>query len=143
MVGFYAFADATKPVRLDLDNELVGTSSCAYCDLHIEGDWNAIDARWFTRDEVNSVLAHAQGSTIRRAEYRKFDDDDAKPSTEKEVEKDARGTTAAAQMPSEPTAPPPFRVPPTTAIAGILIRDWASGVIGRGGSKAPQQRGNL
>lgn len=30
MVGFYAFADSTQPVRIDLDNELVG--ECASSD---------------------------------------------------------------------------------------------------------------
>lgn len=25
---------------------------------------------------------------------------------------------------------PPFRVPPTSAIAGVLIRDWAEGKLG-------------
>lgn len=30
MVGFYARGDASKPVRIDLDNELVGQSSSMY-----------------------------------------------------------------------------------------------------------------
>lgn len=28
MVGFYARADASQPIRLDLDNELAGKSDC-------------------------------------------------------------------------------------------------------------------
>ena len=38
MVGFYAFADASKPVRLDLDIELVGASfsnALYYAYIHL------------------------------------------------------------------------------------------------------------
>lgn len=69
MVGFYARANSTHPIRVDLDNELV-------------------DARWFTREEVLAVL-----------DYQSSNKEDG----------------------------PPFRVPPTTAIAGVLIRDWVEG----------------
>lgn len=30
MVGFYARADAAQPIRLDLDNELMGTSTALF-----------------------------------------------------------------------------------------------------------------
>lgn len=69
MVGFYARADSTRPIRTDLDNEL-------------------IDARWFTRQEVLAVLNR---------------------------------TSSRESL---------FELPPKTAIAGVLIRDWAEGRIG-------------
>lgn len=53
------------------------------------------------------------------------------------------------KVPAEP-APgvnaeePPFRLPPTTAIAGVLIRDWVDGKIGfPKESETVAQRGNL
>ncbi|KIP06523.1 hypothetical protein PHLGIDRAFT_453629 [Phlebiopsis gigantea 11061_1 CR5-6] len=78
MVGFYAIADDTLPTRTDLDNELE-------------------DARWYSREEIFSVL---NDPTIR--------------------------TTTDPFKPLDPSVPqPPFRLPPITAIAGVLIRDWA------------------
>jgi len=68
MVGFYARADSTQPVRTDLDNEL-------------------IDARWFTRQEVLAALNR---------------------------------TSSCESL---------FGLPSRTAIAGVLIRDWAEGRI--------------
>ncbi|KAJ3720091.1 NUDIX hydrolase domain-like protein [Lentinula raphanica] len=87
MCGFYARADSTKPVRIDLDNELA-------------------DARWFTRAEVMSVLTHATGSYLDLAKLAE---------SSQQLNKDANE--------------PPFRVPPTTAIAGVLIKDWAEGKV--------------
>jgi len=69
MVGFYARADSTQPIRTDLDNEL-------------------IDARWFTRQEVLAVLNRTSGRESL------------------------------------------FQLPSKTAIASVLIRDWAEGRIG-------------
>jgi NAD+ diphosphatase len=74
MVGFYARANSTHTIRVDLDNELA-------------------DARWFTREEVLAVLNH---------------------NTSVQTEKDL-------------VDEPPFKMPPATAIAGVLIRDWAEG----------------
>ena len=58
---------------------------------------SAIDARWYTREEIFSVLNDP--------------------------------TTRTATDPFKPLDPsvsqPPFRLPPVTAIAGVLIRDWA------------------
>ncbi|TDL26184.1 hypothetical protein BD410DRAFT_784246 [Rickenella mellea] len=122
MVGFYAFADPAQPIRVDLDNELQ-------------------DARWYTRTEVLAVLNHPQGSNISRREYKKFDDD--------EMVKNAEGQTALVQTKSTSSNAkltsnlgsdaPPFRVPPVTAIAGVLIKDWANGRVpelGMAGSTA-------
>ncbi|KAG1753336.1 NUDIX hydrolase domain-like protein [Suillus lakei] len=43
MVGYYATADSSAPIRTDLDNELE-------------------DARWYTREEVLAVLRHSSGT---------------------------------------------------------------------------------
>ncbi|KAH8118956.1 NUDIX hydrolase domain-like protein [Phellopilus nigrolimitatus] len=109
MVGFYAFADSSQPIRIDLDNELV-------------------DARWFTRAEVQAVLTHKLGSVLTKQDQKRFDADEADKDSEK-------AAAAAVEL-------PPFRVPPPSAIAGVLIRDWASGKIAAGESSAPQ-KGNL
>ncbi|KAH9484377.1 NAD-capped RNA hydrolase [Psilocybe cubensis] len=134
MVGFYARADSTKPIRTDLDNELV-------------------DARWFSREEVRAVLNHNTGTTFRKADYKKMAEIvDGRPNTEQKL---AAEPAAVALTPSEVSTPaveqtqeaivteePPFRLPPLTAIAGVLIRDWVDGKIGFP-PEAPIQRGNL
>ncbi|KAJ7169167.1 NUDIX hydrolase domain-like protein [Mycena crocata] len=114
MVGFYARADSSQPIRLDLDNELM-------------------DARWYTRAEVLAVLNHKLGT--------RFSDSDHKKLTEL-----VEGTTSKEAKPVEPAVvdEPPFRVPPTSAIAGVLIREWAYGQIKFGpAAAAPAQKGNL
>ncbi|KAL4073738.1 NUDIX hydrolase domain-like protein [Scleroderma citrinum] len=72
MLGFYATADPSAPIRLDLDNELE-------------------DARWYTRQEVLSVLTDTSHSD------------------------------------STKIGEPLFKMPPPTAIAGVLIKQWAEG----------------
>ncbi|KAK7057642.1 NUDIX hydrolase domain-like protein [Favolaschia claudopus] len=100
MVGFYARADATQPIRLDLDNELM-------------------DARWYTRNEILEVLNHKLGTRIVASDQKKFAENADKASHE--------AVSAVEAKPAvEPVVDePPFRVPPTSAIAGVLIRDWA------------------
>jgi len=116
MVGFYATADPSKPIRTDLDNELE-------------------DARWYTREEVLAVLQHKEGTNFSRSDYKQM----AKAIDERVNVKlsgsDPLSDDAAAHVPiTQPqtsVAPginePPFRVPPRTAIAGVLISDWALG----------------
>jgi len=116
MVGFYARADSTKPIRTDLDNELV-------------------DARWFTRDEVRSVLEHRAGTKLDKSDYAKLNEV-TQGTLEQNAEKDlAMQTLTPAESKTVPKEPShseqlPFRLPPATAIAGVLIRDWVSGKIG-------------
>lgn len=74
------------------------------------------EARWFTRGEVRAALAHPQGTVIRRGEYKQLDDN----ATEERPPDKTDGDS------------PPFRVPPRTAIAGVLISDWATGKYGAG-----------
>ncbi|KAF9022284.1 NAD+ diphosphatase [Hymenopellis radicata] len=98
MVGFYARADSSQPIRVDLDNELE-------------------DAQWFTRAEVLDVLNHPEGTTLSGREHKVLNDN-------------VDGTNTAEGTEIQKPDVPPFRVPPMTAIAGVLIRDWAEGKIG-------------
>lgn len=91
-----------------------------------------LDAQWYTRDEIRAVLAHPIGGNFGKVEFKKMAEategrDDQNP--------DASNPSV------EPVAldDPPFRLPPITAIAGVLIRDWVDGKIklgkdSRGGS---------
>ncbi|KAJ8588521.1 hypothetical protein M405DRAFT_740123, partial [Rhizopogon salebrosus TDB-379] len=97
MVGFYATADSSAPIRTDLDNELE-------------------DARWYTREEVLAVLRHRSGTNFSRRDYKNMaaiQDAMTKPQEQSVlIDKDDE---------------PPFRMPPSTAIAGVLIQHWAEG----------------
>jgi len=110
MIGFYATADSSKPIRLDLDNELE-------------------DAQWYTRAQVLSILHHPRGSHFGGRDRRVVQ---ASPNAQ-DVTKD----TAVRSREGEP----PFMLPPVTAIAGVLIRDWAEGKVQFGSGKT--QKGNL
>jgi len=100
MVGFYARADATQPIRTDLDNELV-------------------DARWYTRAEIQAVLDHPTGTRFGSVEYSSM--------AESTEGRNTHGSMTTVEIQIEG---PPFKLPPVTAIAGVLIRDWAEGRIG-------------
>ncbi|KAG9074169.1 NADH pyrophosphatase [Ceratobasidium sp. UAMH 11750] len=100
MIGCYATADSSQPIRTDLDNELE-------------------DARWFTREEVLAVLAHPEGTNIRRREYKRFD----------ETQDQSTKAADAGTEPQASTDLPAFRVPPKSAIAGVLISQWARGEV--------------
>ncbi|KAF9268540.1 hypothetical protein L218DRAFT_515708 [Marasmius fiardii PR-910] len=137
MVGYYARADSTKPVRTDLDNELV-------------------DARWYTREEILTVLSHQSGT---RLDYKKVSQHEARHHQEQVLaiqkqqeqwrsQQQQPGEGAGALAHSDPqivakeqaeksNVPETvlddeldFRLPPATAIAGVLIRDWAEKKIG-------------
>ncbi|CAE6405767.1 unnamed protein product [Rhizoctonia solani] len=102
MIGCYASADSSQTIRTDLDNELE-------------------DAKWFTREEVLAVLAHPDGTNIRRREYKNFDE---------AQDHSAKSATAAGSIDPQPlNDQPPFRVPPRSAIAGVLISQWAKGEV--------------
>lgn len=83
------------------------------------------DAQWYTREELRVVLAHPIGGNFGKTEFKKM----------------AEGTEGrdnqnpGAKPSAEPVAldDPPFRLPPVTAIAGVLIRDWVDGKINFGG----------
>ncbi|KAH0828129.1 NUDIX hydrolase domain-like protein [Lanmaoa asiatica] len=99
MLGFYATADASKPIRTDLDNELE-------------------DARWYTREEVLASLNAASGTTSDKIASAWTED---KPKAQSETDTIIK-------------AEPLFKMPPTTAVAGVLIKHWAEGKVDAGNS---------
>ena len=97
------------------------------------------DARWFTREEVKAVLDHKTGTHFNREENRKMTDYTEGRLNTTQEQKVKLEPAAQALTPAEITSTkakdivsddPPFRLPPTTAIAGVLIRDWVDGKIG-------------
>ncbi|KAK7472433.1 NADH pyrophosphatase [Stygiomarasmius scandens] len=115
MCGFYARADSSKPVRVDLDNELA-------------------DAQWYTREDILQILGHSEGTKL---DYKKITEMEKKELLGKKNNKDmpsvwTENDDEKAKKEEEKKkeageGEPPFRIPPTTAIAGVLIRDWATG----------------
>ncbi|KAF9047480.1 NAD+ diphosphatase [Panaeolus papilionaceus] len=135
MVGFYARADSTKPIRVDLDNELV-------------------DAKWFTREEVAAVLNHRIGTRFDNTDHKKMTEhlegrpvNATDPSNLGQAfsndDKPVQPKEAVVEEPKKDE--PPFKVPPTTAIAGVLIRDWVEGRISfpPENPPIPNRKGNL
>ena len=153
MVGFYARADSTKPIRTDLDNELAGKYSCLrICFFNSE---KYVDAKWFTRDEVRSVLEHKAGTRFDKSDYKTMNEMTEGRSNLEEIPKvDSDSAAIQVLTPAEskttPKQPsysdePPFKLPNVSAIAGVLIRDWVDGKIGfpQESAKVTVQRGNL
>jgi len=93
-----------------------------------------LDARWYTRDEVLAVLQHHEGTRFTRSDYKQMasiEGVNVKVSID-----DPLGGDAAVRDSQARDAPAlvahdgietPFRVPSRTAIAGVLISDWAFG----------------
>jgi len=119
MIGFYARADSSKPVRIDLDGELA-------------------DARWFSREEVLAILTHPDGTNLRRRDYAKLEEITSGSTAKKQQGTgiESASDTDASQAASRPKREvqeertdggEPLRVPPRNAIAGVLISDWAYG----------------
>ncbi|KAG2148690.1 NUDIX hydrolase domain-like protein [Suillus bovinus] len=99
MVGYYATADSSAPIRTDLDNELE-------------------DARWYTREEILAVLRHSSGTQFSRSDYKKI----------AEIQ-DGPDDSSASAKPQEQLVEvnndePPFRVPAPSVMAGVLIQHW-------------------
>ncbi|KAI0339944.1 hypothetical protein BDW22DRAFT_1431421 [Trametopsis cervina] len=75
------------------------------------------DARWYTREEILQVLANPLGTKM-------------------------QGNDPSIKLgPTE--SEPPFRVPPNTAIAGVLISDWAHRKVVITGPEVREVKGNL
>lgn len=137
MVGFYAIGDPLEPIRIDLDNELEGSHTRV---LVPNLPWlNLIlDARWFTREEVLAVLEHKEGTNFSKSDYRRIASIDERVNVKASVG-DALGGDAAVQdgdsqirnaaLVGDGNDEPAFRVPPRTAIGGVLISDWALGKV--------------
>jgi NAD+ diphosphatase len=129
MMGFYATADSSQPLRTDLDNELEGTSSASECFSFDDLLARHVEVGWYTRSEVLSFLR--------------------RPNTTPERAVLAAGKTriseGAGPGTSGPVADQPlFRLPAATSISGILIREWAEGRIANEQRALPRlQKGNL
>lgn len=114
------------------------------------------DAQWFTREEVLKVLNHPAGTNFAKREYKIMNEIQDGPAAEK-VRKELQDQQGAAALAhSDPSiianeakdgakvlveqGGPAFKVPPETAIAGVLIRQWAEQRIQ---ANAVLQKGNL
>ena len=130
MIGFYATGDPSQLIRTDLDNELDGmlTWLIRQCTQIF---MITLDAQWFTREQVLAVLAHEEGTTFTRKDYKQMNEIVDGKNSAKDVAPLAGDVTAnvAAQLkPARPTVEElAFRVPPISAIAGVLIHEWAYG----------------
>ncbi|EIN11472.1 hypothetical protein PUNSTDRAFT_131639 [Punctularia strigosozonata HHB-11173 SS5] len=169
MVGFYATADPSQPIRVDLDNELEGPffSTILGLSSKLELAWLAepTDARWYTRDEILAILRHPTGATLSRRDNRdlaKIQEGEPTSTSTAAGTLPNGGDGAGALAHSDPSIKaqevkpviakteaidePPFRVPPLTAIAGVLISEWAHGKIKPEASNAGSgeaKKGNL
>ncbi|EKM81168.1 hypothetical protein AGABI1DRAFT_112859 [Agaricus bisporus var. burnettii JB137-S8] len=85
--------------------------------IRVDLDNELVDARWFTREEVLAVLNHTSFRSNKELSESFGDDKGDDP---KKVLAEQAAVTADE---------PPFKMPPATAIAGVLIRDWAEGRI--------------
>lgn len=79
------------------------------------------EARFYTKAEVRAVLAHRDGAVIRRNEYKRLDEAESGKALAPEGEP-ASSSVATSDRPG-------FRVPPISAVAGVLITEWVNGKI--------------
>lgn len=103
MVGFYARADSTKPLNLELDTELS-------------------DTKWFTRAEVQEVLSHPDGTNLAARDNKQLDSIVSGKTTDPATSQAVVGVEEAVLKNQ-----PPFRVPPISSVAGVLISEWVYG----------------
>ena len=97
----------------------------------------SLDARWYTREEVLTVLQHKEGTNFSRSDYKHFTKEIDEKVNVKSGGDPLSGDAAANDLINQPrdasasdvphVNEPPFRVPPRSAIAGVLISDWALG----------------
>ena len=130
MIGFFATGDPLQPVRTDLDNELDGVLT-SLIRQRTRIPMITLDAQWFTREQVLAVLAHEEGTTFTRKDYKQMNDIVDGKNSAQDVDAlagDAAANVAAQLKPARPTVEElAFRVPPISAIAGVLIYEWAHG----------------
>jgi NAD+ diphosphatase len=99
-----------------------------------------LDAKWYTREEVLAVLEHKEGTSFTRSDYKQMSRSIDERVNVKVSVGDPLGGDAAVQERVSPKRnavafeahgndEPAFRVPPRTAIAGVLISDWAFGKV--------------
>ena len=140
MVGFYAIGDPLEPIRTDLDNELEGSHTRT--SVPSSPSFNLIlDAKWYSREEILAILEHKDGTSFSTSHYKHMASIDERDNVSESVGDPLGGDAAVqdrdSQAPSR-NAPdfvahgndgPSFRIPPRTAIAGVLISDWAFGKV--------------
>ena len=113
-----------------------------------------LDARWYTREEILAVLRHPSGTNFSKREYKAMDDDangdqqhaaaalaHSDPGITAKEGLNAEVNRVEPQVGAAGDNEPPFRVPPMTAIAGVLIRHWVEEKMQ--GNNATMQKGNL
>ncbi|KAK2463091.1 hypothetical protein APHAL10511_004746 [Amanita phalloides] len=76
-------------------------------------DNELVDARWFTREEVLGILRGKSGGLLSQADYKKLTD-----------KHEGRAELAPSNVAKVKDT---IKIPPTTAIAGVLIAHWAEG----------------
>lgn len=132
MNGAFGIAKASPghdlpPIRLDLDNELEA-------------------ARWYTREEILAVLDSSAKKHFSRQDVKRIED--AQNSAGGAEQKDP-GSIANTTDDSKKGAGADFKIPPSTAIAHVLIAAWArkeailplaNGSTSEGSSSAPEKR---
>ena len=91
-----------------------------------------------------AVLAHPDGTNLRKRDYVKLDEitSGSAPKQQQQQQQQGAGIESASDMDTTQASArpqmevqeemkhvgePPYRVPPRSAIAGVLISDWAYG----------------
>ena len=88
------------------------------------------------------MLAHPDGTNLRKRDYAKLDEITSGSAPKQQQQQQRAGIESASDMDTSQAAArpqievqeetkdigePPYRVPPRSAIAGVLISDWAYG----------------
>lgn len=135
MLGCYGRADPNQTIRLDLDNELEGPSLISsISNLSIaQADSSRLspDARWFTREELLDILADPKSNIVSKEEATYFNvcplpSSPVSSHLISQAEFDLRQQPGAAPAEKKKEAKK-FRLPPRSAIAGVLTAEWAQG----------------
>ena len=122
MVGIFVRAiDSSEPIRLDLDNELE-------------------DAQWFSKADLARLVATPKGSELSKADLKLLDKDapaaqQAKKDGDDKATSDALAPSDGKVKDAGEKVKGLTRVPPATAIAGMLVRTWVSGGVDVVGSQ--------
>lgn len=128
MVGCYGRAEDGQTIRLDLDNELEGTPF----SYRRRSRAHSSDAQWFSRTDLARLIKTPGGTGYSDQEVKQLEKNATSHSHEQ-----SEAETANALAPSERKEGEEnkgdgkglTRVPPETAIAGMLIRQWAEGTV--------------
>ena len=85
----------------------------------------ATDAKWFTRTEILATLGHKTGTKLDSKTFSEKMEEEEQERSLKEL-REGKVTEATPQAGSK-AGEPEFTIPPDSAMAGVLIRDWAEG----------------